>query len=141
MEVFDYAYGHSKNPLCYNGDILSVQDCQMISERYPALPAIMIGRGLIARPGFTGNGERKQAFAEKETVQKFMERLLADYRAVMSGDIHALFKMKEIWLYMAPHFTNYERYLKKIKKTNKLAEYQKTVADLFEKEELFSYSS
>ena len=55
------------------------------------------------------------AFAEKETVQKFVERLLVDYRAVMSGDIHALFKMKEIWLYMAPHFTNYERYLKKIK--------------------------
>lgn len=113
MEIFDYAYEHSKNPVCYNGDILSVQDCEMISERYPDLSSVMIGRGLIARPGFIGNAERKQTPVKKETVQKFMRRLLADYREVMSGDIHALFKMKEIWIYLAPCFTNYERYLKK----------------------------
>lgn len=136
MEIFDYAYKHSKNPVCYNGDIFSVQDCQTISEQYPELSSIMIGRGLIARPGFAGNAEQKQTVVAKEMVQGFMGRLLADYREVMSGDIHALFKMKEIWLYLAPGFTNFEKYLKRIKKTNKLGEYQATVANLFEKEEL-----
>lgn len=54
----------------------------------------------------------------------------------MSGDIHALHKMKEVWIYMAPHFTNYEKYLKKIKKTNKMAEYLVTVEQLFDRETL-----
>ena len=111
----------------------------MVSERYPGLSSVMIGRGFIARPGFAGNEGRKQALVTKETVQKFMGRLLADYREVMSGDIHALFKMKEIWIYLAPCFTNYEKYLKKIKKTNKLGEYQAIAADLFEKEEMLRY--
>ena len=47
--------------------------------------------------------------------------------------------MKEIWIYLAPCFTNYEKYLKKIKKTNKLGEYQAIAADLFEKEEMLRY--
>ena len=136
MVSFDYAYEHSRNPVCYNGDILSEKDCGMLSGRYPKLSSVMIGRGLIARPGFIGNAERKQEYATKETLQKFMERLLSDYREVMSGDIHALFKMKEIWIYLAPYFTNYGKYLKKIKKTNKLGEYQAAVSSLFEREEL-----
>ena len=139
MEIFDDAYARSKNPVCYNGDILSTEDCEMVSERYPGLSSVMIGRGFIARPGFAGNEGRKQALVTKETVQKFMGRLLADYREVMSGDIHALFKMKEIWIYLGPCFTNYEKYLKKIKKTNKLGEYQAIAADLFEKEEMLRY--
>ena len=69
-------------------------------------------------------------------VRTFMDRLLEDYREVMSGDIHALFKMKELWIYLAPSFTNYEKYLKKIKKTNKLSEYQAAVAGLFANETL-----
>lgn len=136
MESFDYAYQHSKNPVCYNGDICSEEDYRRISEKYPKLRAVMIGRGFIARPGFKGNSDKKQAAVEKETIRKFVERLLADYREVMSGDIHALFKMKELWIYLAPYFTNYQKYLKKIKKTNKISEYQTVVSALFSGEEL-----
>lgn len=136
MESFDYAYKNSKIPLCYNGDITTPEAYTQLEEKYPKLSAIMIGRGLIAKPGFLGNAVKKQEKVTKECMRQFTETLLQDYREVMSGDIHALFKMKEIWIYMAPHFTNHEKYLKKIKKTNKLTEYQATVAALFENEEL-----
>ena len=136
MEMFDYAYENSKIPLCYNGDICTVADYQKLKECYPRLSSVMIGRGLIARPGFIGNDKKKQKIVTKETVQKFMEKLLADYQEVMSGDIHALFKMKEIWIYLAPYFTNYEKYLKKIKKTNKLSEYRGIVSGLFANEDI-----
>ena len=136
MESFDYAYENSKIPLCYNGDICTIEDYQRLKERYPKLSSVMIGRGFIARPGFAGNDNKKQEIVTKENVQKFMEKLLADYQEVMSGDIHALFKMKEIWIYLAPYFTNYEKYLKKIKKTNKLSEYRGIVSGLFANEEL-----
>lgn len=139
MDIFEYAYAHSKNPLCYNGDICTIGQYRDIEKKYPELAGIMVGRGLIARPGFVKS--EKEAKAEvltmdKETLYAFLRRLLDDYRSVMSGDIHALHKMKEIWIYMAPYFTNYEKYLKKIKKTNKLSEYQVTVNHLFAREEL-----
>lgn len=135
-EIFDYAYENSKNPLCYNGDICTMEDYLAIQERYPKLESVMVGRGFLARPAFIGNQTKKQEVVTKETLQKFMERLLSDYREVMSGDIHALFKMKEIWIYLAPYFTNHERYLKKIKKANRLSEYQAAVSKLFAEEEL-----
>lgn len=135
MESFDYAYAHSKNPLCYNGDILTSEDYQRIWEIYPKLSAVMIGRGFLGRPGFIGNGEQQEKVT-KGRLKDFVERLLFDYCEVMSGDIHAIFKMKEIWLYLAPYFTNYERYWKKIKKANRIKEYQEAVATLFAEEEL-----
>lgn len=135
MECFTYAYENSKNPVCYNGDICNVTEYQALLEAYPSLLAVMIGRGFLASPGFIGTSYKKQAMVSKKEVQDFLERLLADYREVMSGDIHALFKMKEIWSYLAPGFTNYEKYWKKIKKTNKLLEYQAVVSSLFYEEE------
>lgn len=135
-EIFEYAYEHSKNPVCYNGDILSSEDAKQLQEAFPNLEHIMIGRGFLSHPGFVGNVAKKQDVIEKSVVRTFMDRLLEDYREVMSGDIHALFKMKELWIYLAPSFTNYEKYLKKIKKTNKLSEYQAAVAGLFANETL-----
>lgn len=138
-EIFDYAYENSKNPLCFNGDITTVEEYNRIKEKYPNLEGIMIGRGFIARPGFLKADSVLGAVGvkpDKERVQGFMERLLTDYCCVMSGDIHALHKMKEIWIYLGAAFTNHEKYLKKIKKTNKLSEYRITVSQLFSQEEL-----
>lgn len=139
MDIFDYAYTHSKNVLCYNGDVSLAQEYDAIEKKYQNLDGIMVGRGLIARPGFVMSDDDtaiKESIRYKKNLQNFLGRLLDDYCSVMSGDIHALHKMKEIWLYIAPNFTNYEKYLKKIKKTNKLSEYKLTVSNLFNKEEL-----
>lgn len=44
--------------------------------------------------------------------------------------------MKELWSYMAPTFTNYEKYAKKIKKSQHLSEYESAVNNLFAEQEL-----
>ena len=60
-EYFLYALKHSKNPVSYNGDIVTVEDyhdlMSMIEEHCPAetysqerMPGLMIGRGLLANP-------------------------------------------------------------------------------------------
>lgn len=135
-EVFQDAYEKSRNPLCYNGDVVDRKGVARLERTYPELGSVMIGRGFLARPGFCGNADRKEDEQEQLVLRAFVEELLARYREVMSGEIHALHKMKEVWIYMAPHFTNYEKYLKKIKKTNKMAEYLVTVEQLFERETL-----
>lgn len=60
-EYFLYALKHSKNPVCYNGDIYTLEDYRsflhMVEEAFPQekhmdqrMPGIMIGRGLLANP-------------------------------------------------------------------------------------------
>ena len=68
-ELFDYALRRSKNPLCYNGDIVSKQQADCCPTG-----SVMIGRGLIGDPGMlTPGGTDRQVLAE------FLDALLAEY--------------------------------------------------------------
>jgi len=67
LDVFAMAAEESRNPLCYNGDITTVEEYERFCERFPTIEAIMIGRGLIANPGLvreiqTGEKMQKDEF-------------------------------------------------------------------------------
>ena len=47
------------------------------------------------------------------------------------GDRNTLYKMKEIWVYLGPLFVDAEKYVKKIKKSNRLTEYDAAMRVLF----------
>ena len=47
---FAWAAERSRNPLCYNGDLVTVEDCGAFAADFPAVDAVMIGRGAIADP-------------------------------------------------------------------------------------------
>ena len=114
---------HSKNPLCYNGDITTVEEYERFCERFPTIEAIMIGRGLIANPGLVREiqtGEKMQ----KDELHVFLRELKADYQACMP-DLPVLFKMKEIWSYLVNWYPNGKKVWKKVRKTNRLIEYDK----------------
>ena len=51
MDAFRYCVQVSKNPVCYNGDILSRKNADEIQHQFPTVEAVMIGRGLIGDPG------------------------------------------------------------------------------------------
>ena len=53
----------------------------------------------------------------------------------MPGDLPVLFKMKDLWTYMSQCFTNSEKYLKKIRKANRIPEYEIAVNALFREQE------
>lgn len=72
----------------------------------------------------------------KETLRAFHDDILSGYQAVMSGDKNTLFKMKELWFYLGTNFTAPEKYLKKIKKSERIAEYEAVVHALFREQEL-----
>ena len=54
----------------------------------------------------------------------------------MSGDRPVLFKMKELWFYLAWSFENSEKYEKKIRKAQHLSDYRLVVRQLFTELEL-----
>ena len=45
LEMFEYAVKNSKNPLCYNGDICTKEEYEIICNRFQEVPSVMIGRG------------------------------------------------------------------------------------------------
>lgn len=121
----------SKNTLCYNGDICSVEDFHAFVEECPNIGSIMIGRGLLSNPGLVGelkNGEK----TELKIIKEFHDRIYQDYKNVLSGDHNVLFKMKELWIFMLPIVTNNDKFLKKIKKVDRLSDYDGIIVDLFQ---------
>lgn len=135
LEIFRMAYSESKNPLCYNGDIFSVTDYEKFVQEFPETDTIMLGRGLLMNPGLA-RSIRQGILTDKQTLREFHDRLYEGYQNVLSGDKTILFKMKELWGFLAPAFSNYEKYAKKIKKAEKLKAYDAAVDALFEEQEL-----
>lgn len=135
LEVFQMALKTAKAPVCYNGDIFSYQEYEQFTERFPQVDCIMLGRGLLKNPGLTRE-IRQQISLDKETLKKFHDCLYRGYCQVLSGDRTILFKMKELWGFLAPAFTDYEKYAKKIKKAEKLWVYEDVVEKLFAEQEL-----
>ena len=119
MEAFAYAAACSKNPLCYNGDILSIEQADQIEMQFPTVKAVMIGRSLIAKPDMLCKTN-----SSGQTLLNFYEALLADYLEVFGGSRNAMFRLKEHWHYLLPQFTNCEKLGKRLQKTTDLNEYR-----------------
>lgn len=131
MEVFKDALTLSKNPVCYNGDIFNSTDYKELTERYPSVDAVMLGRGLIANPGLIGEIKNNNSI-DKNLMRSFHDAVYEGYQQILSGDKNVLFKMKELWFYMIHMFEDSDKYAKKIRKTERLRDYEAVVSSLFQ---------
>lgn len=131
LELFGEAVKGSRTPLCYNGDLFTQKKCREFRERFPEVDTLMLGRGLLVNPALVQELQGGESL-EKETLKKFHDGLCEAYEAYMSGDKQVLFKMKELWFYMGNLFADNKKYLKKIKKSQKLEEYREIVEHMFE---------
>ena len=157
MEAFALATDESRHALCYNGDICTAQDYRKITERCPDIGSVMIGRGILKNPQLVeeiragediaeGMAEGAHILSEtriprddisdKARLRAFHDDILNGYAAVMSGDKNTLFKMKELWVYLAEQFVEPEKYVKKIKKSGCIRDYEVIVNTLFRECEL-----
>ncbi len=130
MEAFDWAYNHTNLPICYNGNVFTVQQAGEIKETYPDVSAIMMGRGMLYNPGLADE-IKTGCKLDKEKLQAFYNSLYEGYRQHMQGDNNILFKMKEVWTYMSDLFENGEKLCKKIRKAQNLKDYEAVVNDAF----------
>ena len=150
LDAFSYAMEESGHRLCYNGDICSAEDLQDRKERFSDLDRVMLGRGLLCNPFLIEMSKtaddvgRKTADdaahdhmqEKKDRLYAFHQEILEGYIQIMSGDRNVLFRMKELWFYLGNCFTNADKYLKKIKKSERLVAYQAAVDALFHEQEL-----
>ena len=135
-EAFSYAEIHSKNPICYNGDINTLQDYVSLVTRFPKVDRWMIGRGFLRNPFLLKQLHEFEQIRETSAennlsnftpLKQFHHSLLEGYKDYLSGDTPVLFKMKELWFYMRDMFPEDEKLYKKIKKAKNLLEYENIV--------------
>lgn len=134
LEMFKEALILSKNPVCYNGDLFNIQNIQDFTYDFPNVDTLMLGRGLITNPGLIGS-VTDGIKMDKQLLKEFHDRIYEDYKKVLFGDRNVLFKMKEIWTYMILMFSDNAKYKKKIKKAEKLCDYEEAVASLFKEQD------
>lgn len=132
LEAFQCFYAECEKPLIYNGDVLTLDDIETISNRFPRLSGLMIGRGLLANPALAIEYQQGAPLSPKEKIEKI--RLLhadvfSQYGNLLEGgDLQLLTKMRTFWEYLLP---DGDRKAKKvIHKTSKLSNYQAAVSNL-----------
>lgn len=124
MDSFRYCLEHSKNPLCYNGNIRTLSELRAFEREFPQVEAVMIGRGLIGNPGMLSGIDAK-------TFEEFHNTLLEEYFVVFNGSRNAMFRMKENWRHMILMFENSEKLGKRLRKTTDLGEFRSIAAEIF----------
>ena len=125
MEWFDYAVENSRNPLCYNGDILTIAQAEAIGQKYPTVDAVMIGRGLIADPGMFSGG------SDVKALQGFMDELMEIYTVEFGGSRNAIFRLKENWGFLHTRFEGCDKLWKRLRKSTDPAEFKAITDEIF----------
>lgn len=141
-DAYANAVNNSTNPICYNGDIFSVEDYIKLKKCFPDTKNVMVGRGLLSNPFlaeqiYSVNGDATTG--EKTTISKenylklqaFHDEVYGEYKRIMSGDRNVLFKMKELWSYMVKLWSDNQKQQKAIRKAKKCSEYESIVKELF----------
>ena len=126
MEAFRYALEHSKNPLCYNGDLISLKKVQEFQENFPQVDSVMIGRGLVGDPGMLTPGGTDIA-----ALEGFYDELFAVYTQVFGGTRNAMFRLKENWRHLLCKFEGSEKLGKRLRKTTDAGEYKAITHEIF----------
>lgn len=126
MDSFLYAVAHSKNPICFNGNLCSVWQIDTFSEAFPQVDAVMLGRGLVGDPGMLSPGG-----TDRTTLENFHDALFATYTEAFGSGRNAISRMKENWHYLSCRFAGGDKLFKKLRKTTDVQEYQGITREIF----------
>ncbi len=121
MKSFDVAYSGSGLRLCYNGNIYTIGDYKKITDNYPNISSVMIGRGAIRNPAIFREIRGGARLKTKELIE-FTDILAQKYLKLLGSDRYTLHRLKEIWLYSIDNYPEEKKIMKLIKKSNKLSE-------------------
>ncbi|MDB2124046.1 tRNA dihydrouridine synthase [Clostridium paraputrificum] len=135
LEIFKDALSLSKSSVCYNGDIFIVEDYNKLVNSFAEVDKVMLGRGVLANPGLVGDIKGND-FITKDTLKAFHDEIFNNYIELFNDDKNAMFRMKELWGYMIYMFTDNKKYVKKIKKAQKVIDYKQAVSSLFMEQEI-----
>ncbi|SFQ09080.1 tRNA-U20a,U20b-dihydrouridine synthase [Oscillibacter sp. PC13] len=134
-DLFAWAMSESRNPLCYNGDLVTVEDCFTLKAEFPKVESVMIGRGLAADPALLRK-LRGGSAATRGEVECFVQMLYEGYCVAYGQAGPAAQRMKELWFYLIHLFRGGEKQAKAMRRLKQPREYEQLEASIFRDLEL-----
>ncbi len=131
MEAFQRGLSISKNPVCYNGDILTKADAMEKEEAFPQLKSLMIGRGIAKDPSFISR-IKGDFVLEKSVLEQFHNELFSEYARTFASANNGMMRMKELWSYMAVLFVEKEKVAKKVHKCKDAKQFAQLTKEIFD---------
>ena len=158
LGAFHDAVEESKIPLCYNGDIFTPESYEEMKREFPQVDTFMLGRGILMNPALLDlirmrektdvkkttdidvtewkkeETSRKMQSADryKKEIHAFLEQIKCDYLEVGMGEKNTLFKLKELWAYMGQNAPEAKKALKRIRKSQSMADYDSASREALE---------
>ena len=126
LDAFAHMYDELKSVgvrIVYNGDINRTADYVRITERFPDLDAVMIGRGLLADPSLA----RRIKGGEKATAAEYsdyMERILDGYIEKIGVEKFVLAKMKDLCNFSKSFFYGNDKGFKEMCKADSVESFR-----------------
>lgn len=127
IDEFRSLESQSSNPIVWNGEIRNIGDL----SAHTNAAAIMIGRGLLARPSLATewrNNEEWQHAKRIATLLEFHDRLLSEYEQTLCGQTQILQHIKPFWDYLEEEIGH--RCLKAIRKASTLDRYREAITTI-----------
>lgn len=130
IDAFEKALQSSKNPVSYNGGLVTAADHAECEGRYPQLKAIMLGQGLVSDPFLAGR-IKYGAQGSVEVLRQFHDELYETYAQLFGSRVNAMKRMKEMWIYLIRLFDDSEKQGKKLFKAKSPEDYVLAVSAVF----------
>ena len=129
-EAFAKALPECRMPVCYNGDLTTVEQLRALEADFPTVQSLMVGRGIIADPALF-----RQALggppAAKEELRGYLDDLYHGYTALFGSAGCAISRMKGHWFYLIHRFEGSEKLEKQLRKLREPWEYETVVNQIF----------
>lgn len=125
-------------PLVYNGDIFSLNKFNSVNDSLNGNAKIMLGRGLLTNPFLAEdiNKISDNQLDRKKRLHNFVVDLYVERLRHAGGSPKIIGSMKELWKYMMNIFDDSQNVWRKVKKVNKLSEYEIAVESIFNEHNL-----
>lgn len=131
MDEFTDICDKSALPIIFNGDLKTIEDIDLVCERFPGIAGVMIGRGLLARPSLAAQWRSRQTMTQEQLtklIMKIHNEIFAGYSASLCGDSQILSKIKPYWDYAQDVIDR--KVWKAIHKANTLSRYEEAISQL-----------
>ena len=129
-EAFAKALPECRMPVCYNGDLTTVEQLRALEADFPTVQSLMVGRGIIADPALFRQALGGPA-ATKEELRGYLDDLYHGYTALFGSAGCAISRMKGHWFYLIHRFDGSERLEKQLRKLREPWEYETVVNQIF----------
>ena len=129
-EAFAKALPACRMPVCYNGDLTTVEQLRALEADFPTVQSLMVGRGIIADPALFRQALGGPA-ATKEELRGYLDDLYHGYTALFGSAGCAISRMKGHWFYLIHRFEGSERLEKQLRKLREPWEYETVVNQIF----------